>query len=510
MSNYTDPFSNGLVPPSDMGFSYTSVDGFLQLYWSETYPGSGAVLTDILEITCTIGSYVLLPDASAISEGASSLVRNTGSFPLTIKNFGGVTLTTLEAGTAQLLYVKDNGTPNGVWGSILYGAGSASISAGQLAGLGTKATGSTLSIATSLVAVSSSLSLTSEHRGSTVMFAGGSANLSLDYTALYGGDFYCYVKNAGTGLIFLQPKSGELVDGNSELELQPDESAILVCTGSGKWITVGRCRSILYQFSNLSLDVSAGGTFTLTAAQASNKMMTFTGNPAGTVTIVVPNVVSVYYVANNLTTAQSIVIKNASTTGASVGQTQRAVLLCDGTTVTAAQSVVVNSALSMLDGSEAAPSLNFSSKSNTGIYKYSTIGIGFTVNGVTQFYAASATGGVEFPLGLSYGGIPFKTANTGSLTLPVGTTAQRDSVPGIGYTRWNSTIGKQETWNGVAWTLGGGATGGGSDDAFYENVSIISSSYSITAGKNAGSFGPVTIANGATVTVPDDSTWSIV
>ena len=51
-------------------------------------------------------------------------------------------------------------------------------------------------------------------------------------------------------------------------------------------------------------------------------------------------------------------------------------------------------------------------------------------------------------------------------------------------------------------------TGGGSEDAFYENTATIDEDYSITETKNAGTFGPITV-NGA-VTVPDGSAWTVV
>lgn len=51
---------------------------------------------------------------------------------------------------------------------------------------------------------------------------------------------------------------------------------------------------------------------------------------------------------------------------------------------------------------------------------------------------------------------------------------------------------------------------GAKQGTFWENNTIISASYSITAGKNAGTFGPVTIADGVTVQIPDGSTWTIV
>ena len=47
----------------------------------------------------------------------------------------------------------------------------------------------------------------------------------------------------------------------------------------------------------------------------------------------------------------------------------------------------------------------------------------------------------------------------------------------------------------------GRATGGGSDEIFFENDQTVTTNYTITNNKNAGSFGPITINNGVTVTV---------
>lgn len=56
----------------------------------------------------------------------------------------------------------------------------------------------------------------------------------------------------------------------------------------------------------------------------------------------------------------------------------------------------------------------------------------------------------------------------------------------------------------------GGATGAGTDKVFYENGQTVTTSYSISASKNAMSAGPITINNGITVTVPDGSTYTVV
>lgn len=51
---------------------------------------------------------------------------------------------------------------------------------------------------------------------------------------------------------------------------------------------------------------------------------------------------------------------------------------------------------------------------------------------------------------------------------------------------------------------------GAKQGTFWENNTTIDASYAITTGKNAGTFGPVTIADGVTVTIPDGSTWTVV
>ena len=103
------------------------------------------------------------------------------------------------------------------------------------------------------------------------------------------------------------------------------------------------------------------------------------------------------------------------------------------------------------------------------------------------------------------------SATTGSSLIPSGSTAQRDASPASGYFRFNTTLGKFEGYNGSAWgAVGGGATGGGNDEVFIENGQTVTTNYTITTGKNAGTFGPITIDSGVTVTVPSGSVWSII
>ena len=54
------------------------------------------------------------------------------------------------------------------------------------------------------------------------------------------------------------------------------------------------------------------------------------------------------------------------------------------------------------------------------------------------------------------------------------------------------------------------AKGGGNDKIFFENDQVVTSNYTITAGKNAMSAGDITINSGVDVTIPSGSTWTVV
>ena len=100
---------------------------------------------------------------------------------------------------------------------------------------------------------------------------------------------------------------------------------------------------------------------------------------------------------------------------------------------------------------------------------------------------------------------------TGSAMMPAGTTAQRPISPSNGYMRYNTDLSSMEAYSNGAWgSVGGGATGGGTDHIFYENGQVITTDYTIPVGKNAMSAGNITINTGVTVTVSSGSKWSIV
>ena len=109
-----------------------------------------------------------------------------------------------------------------------------------------------------------------------------------------------------------------------------------------------------------------------------------------------------------------------------------------------------------------------------------------------------------------------RMTGTNALGLPAGTNAQRPtgaSTPAVvnGMFRYNTDSNSFEGYAGGAWgAVGGGATGPGTDAIFWENDQTVSDDYTITNNKNAGSFGPITVAAGKTVTVGAGEVWTVV
>lgn len=100
-------------------------------------------------------------------------------------------------------------------------------------------------------------------------------------------------------------------------------------------------------------------------------------------------------------------------------------------------------------------------------------------------------------------------SSTGAIKLPSGTDAQRPTAV-AGQIRYNSDAGRFEGYTTAWGGIGGGATGGGTDEVFQENGQTVNFDYTITTNKNAVSAGDITIMSGVTVTVPSGSRWVIV
>ena len=150
--------------------------------------------------------------------------------------------------------------------------------------------------------------------------------------------------------------------------------------------------------------------------------------------------------------------------------------------------------------------------SDTNQYEGNKIVTGQSITSIT-FISSTATLTTNSPHGLStndyitvVGASPAQYNGTYSITVTGASTFTyvMASTPATNAT----AVG---TYYANLWlAIGGGATGSGGNQVFVENDQTVTSSYTITTGKNAMSAGPITVNTGVTVTVPDNSTWVIV
>ena len=83
--------------------------------------------------------------------------------------------------------------------------------------------------------------------------------------------------------------------------------------------------------------------------------------------------------------------------------------------------------------------------------------------------------------------------------------------PQLGDVYYDSTLLEPLQYDGSVWKpLGGAASGGGSDQIFFQNGKTVTADFTLTTNFNAGTFGPVSINSGVTVTVPSGSVWTVV
>jgi hypothetical protein len=382
--SYTDVFGNFGTPPSEFGFQELTISVNTTTEWPYNSSG-GTNISKIMDVTATVAGLTLtLPDATEVSVGEDILIRNVGTENFEIVDNASSAVATVVPGVARYLYLRTNTTAAGSWGVITYGAGSSSVDASMLVGYGLIALGDTLNQAHDVTSTASSFTVGVANRAELINYTGGTITATFDPVATLGDNFFVLIRNSGSGVLTLDPSGAETIDSATSIDLNPGESTFVICSGAALF-TVGIGRSLTYNFTQLVKDVSIGGTITLTPTEANNKLLTFVGNPAADYDVVVPNSVAVYYMFVDTSTSTDATVRTAAGVGVPVGQGQRAVLICDGSEVYSAVSITAGSTISLIDGSDALPSLSFLSQTNTGMYKYSGDGYGFSVNGVARY-----------------------------------------------------------------------------------------------------------------------------
>jgi hypothetical protein len=380
--NYADPFAVQVTTPLSRALRKVSLQKSMVLNWPSGYLGPDYLASINQVAALAEGLSVTLPPADGANEGTAFFFNNPGQFAFDVRDAKNNLITSIPTGVTKYFYCENNSTAGGIWHVQMFGLGNSTADAYALAGLGVVAINGKLSAAHPVSASSSNFAITAGDRAKIFAATGGSSTATLPANDVVGNNFFFGAHNDGSGTMTLTPATGETIDGYPSFALAPNESVLVFCSGGIRWYTIGYGRSTQFQFTKLVKDISAGGTFVLTSAEASNKLLQFIGSITADTTVVIPSVVGIYYVQVTYTGASVLIIKTAAGSGVTLSSGDRAIIYCDGVNIVAAQSAVVGESLSIIDGTLNAPAIKFSADTNTGIYRADVDTVGLVGNGL--------------------------------------------------------------------------------------------------------------------------------
>jgi len=406
MTSYVNPFTGQTISPSEVGYEALTISANTPLTWPINGTStSTTVAAAIMAVTATTtGLQLQMPPAIQVSTGQDALINNVGSNPFTITDASGNTIASVASGAVQYVYVTDNTTYNGTWASFTFGTGTSAANAGSLAGAGLTALGATLNQNYVNTSYYSNATLSTSTRATFALWAGGAGTLTLPAASTASSGWFVVIRNNGSGVVTITPSGSDLIDGNSNKQLQLTESAVFVSTGSG-WSTFAYGRSNTFAYTLLSLVVT-GGTTTLTSAQAANQLQEYSGTLTSNQVIIVPQTVQLYFITNLCTNGSyTFTVKTSASGGATVIMSSNSslVLACDGTNVFNAASGSNNTFTNLVlaNGSSGAPSLNFTGDNSSGLFLPTTGAVGVAVAGTVG--AQFSTTNAYFPYGIQGG-----------------------------------------------------------------------------------------------------------
>ena len=404
-NTYVNPITGQTINPSQIGYEALTISTSTTLDWPINGTTNTNVVAAIIQVTATVGSLnLLMPSALQVSTGQSVLIQNVGSNSFTVTTASGATIVSIASGIAQYIFLTDNSTNNGTWSTVQFGAGTSSANAAALAGYGLTAISTTLNQEYAESSIFSSTTLNDTYRAQFLVWSGGVGAITLPTSSTVGNGWFVMVRNGGSGILTLTPSGTDTIDSTATQQLQLTESLVIVSNGINGYSTFAYGRSNAFAYTQLAKTVTTG-TYTLTAVEYANVVQEYFGALTGNVIIVLPSTVQIYYLNNQTTGSYSLTFKTSASGAATVtvAQGQTLTVVCDGTNVynSSSASGGTVTTLTINSGSAAAPSLNFSGNTSTGMYQPATNQIGFTLN-ATNAATLTAT---EFliPVGISGG-----------------------------------------------------------------------------------------------------------
>lgn len=333
MTTYTDVFGGANIYPSEVDYSALALAADTTLSWPDETSTSSNLATKIMDVTpASAGLSLTLPPANKTGTGQTILFNNRGAHTFTVKRADGVQVVTIASGELWQVYLTDNSTAAGTWVALQYGASTSQVNASSLAGTGIVAVGTVLSQSVPVTEFNSNYTAGVNDRARLFVWTGAGGTLTLPAATTVGNDWFCYLRNSGSGAVVADPTGTVLIDGSAILSFQPGESAIIVTDGTA-FYTIGFGQSATFAFDYTSINVAGSGSYTLTGTELNRIAYGFTGVLTGNRSIIVPTTVQQYWVNNETTGAYNFTVKTASGSGVLIASGSRSILYCDGTDV---------------------------------------------------------------------------------------------------------------------------------------------------------------------------------
>jgi hypothetical protein len=329
---FTEVFGGTTIYPSGVSYRAVALSANQTLAWPVETATNANIVAQIMDVTPSIAALsILMPPANEASVGETTLFFNAGSFAFTVKDNGGNTIVSIAPGLSYQVYLIGNSTVNGTWRSTQYAAGTSSATAGSLVGAGIKAINTTLNQSMTVTSLNSNYIIGDADRSEAFLWSGGAGTLTLPSAVTVGNDWFCHVRNGGTGAISLATTGGQLINGASSLAFNPGDSAIVICDGSG-FFTIGFGQSASFAFDYVSIDLtSQTSPYTLAGANLNRIAYSFGGTLTANMTIHIPATFQQYWLANETLGGFAITVKVAGQTGVIIGNGVRAICYCNGT-----------------------------------------------------------------------------------------------------------------------------------------------------------------------------------
>jgi hypothetical protein len=397
MTTYYNPFTGQTVSPSSVSYESLSLTSNLELQWpingNDNTPASSIIDVTATSSGTSTGWLLELPPATQVSTGQSLIVRNVGANTFTVTDNGGNTIISIASGIADFIFLIDNTTVNGIWASVVFGAGTSNANASALAGFGLTPIGLTLNQAYNITNYYSPSVLGAANRAQFNVWEGGVGAFTMPSAVAVGNNWFTIIRNNGSGVLTLTPAGTDTIDGNINMQLQLTESVVIVSNGVNGFNTYAYGRSNAFAFTQLA-QVVTGGTLTLTAAQGANIIQEYSGALTSNQVVVLPSTVQLYSLQNSTSGPFSLTFRTAGLgSTVTIGQGQTGLVVCDGTNVysTTSNTTSTFTSATLAPGSVGAPSLNFQGNTNTGLYLPASNQLGFAING-TVGMTLSSTG----------------------------------------------------------------------------------------------------------------------